>query len=113
MTPTKTPTGQTVYIAGLGHHDYEPAKEFGDLKVVISGQVDLTKLSELLEKIRDAMHDSQPGDYVLLSGAPLICLLCVLHLMDKHGAVNVLQWDGVLRDYVPHELTAPDPVVMP
>lgn len=102
--PRRSETGRHVYIAGLGHHDYESARDYGDLVVVISGNVDLDDTEDLQQRIATAMSAVEPDDYVLLSGAPIICILCANFVQARYGFVNVLQWNGVDRCYIAHKL---------
>lgn len=100
----RSSTGHRVYIAGLSHHNYDAAMEYGDLVVVVSGGVDLDNLAEIKQRIQLAMENAEATDYVLLSGAPIICILCVLHMISRFGHAHVLQWNGVLRCYIHHKL---------
>lgn len=101
---TRSPTGRRVYIAGLARHDYEPAKDYGDLVVVVSGQLDLSDVDAMRDIVTKALNRSEPDDYIILSGAPILGVLCVMEMLRRHGCVNVLQWNGVLRDYEALEL---------
>ena len=104
---TRSQTGKRVFITGLGAHNYEPAKEYGDLHIILSGAVDLSDFDAMYEKIKSALQNSDPKDYILMSGAPIISVLCVLLMLRKHNECHVLQWDGVLREYISHTLGKP------
>lgn len=101
---TRSSTGHRVFVAGLSHHNYEAAKAFGDLVIVVSGNVDLDDIEEIKKTIHTTMQHAEETDWVLLSGAPIICILCILFMLSRFDHVNVLQWNGVLRDYIPLQL---------
>lgn len=83
--------------------DFFPARKFGELELILpsSAQVVLS-VDPTLQKIRRALKDFADGDYLLLSGDPIIMGLAMMVASDMNqGRVKALKWDKREKDYYP------------
>ena len=78
--------------------DFRAAKEYGDLRSLFSGYIDLTndKLGRLVYHAVNRMED---GDYVLLSGNKLLNALVVHQVFSKFGKAKILNYDSRQAKY--------------
>ena len=94
-------TDRTVFISNLSKaHNYEPAKSYGALRAITSGNYPIFKTTRLREEIVTALVCSQPDDYLLLSGSSVIAGLAMATWLIMHGKVNLLLYDRTERAYV-------------
>ena len=79
-----------VYIVSNSGHDYDPAKEHGELIFMSEGMVNKFHLTEMVRHFVTYLKHSEPTDFVLPSG-PLIMniISCCLFVM-KHHKINLL-----------------------
>lgn len=98
------PPGHTVYIPNRVFHDYSDARRFGELVQLSQGSIDTMSLEDLESRFREKMKESMPHDWILLSGSPLLNVIAAHIQLEKHGAVKMLQWNAVMREYAPFEL---------
>lgn len=84
----------TVYISNMGpDHDYSKASTYGALCPITSGNYPVFKTGRLLEEITSVLVNSQPDDYLVLSGSNLVAALCTAVWLMKHNRVRFLVYD--------------------
>jgi hypothetical protein len=106
MEPKSSSRNATVYVANLSAHDYTAASEYGVLKPVTIGMIDLTNPDRLLTQIIEETQLSTDEDYLLFSGPPLVCALCLLVWLTKHNTCNMLIFDAKDRSrYIARTIT--------
>jgi hypothetical protein len=89
-----------VFILNRGAHDYSAAERYGDLVYVTDGLLSKLATGVMYRTLEDALSDSSPQDYILLSSLTTLCSLAVAMFAVLHGRVNLLIYhqDGyVLR----------------
>ena len=96
----RSKTGKKVFITNLGYHDYSPAKRFGDLVPCTRGHLDLRQTDRIEARVQDVLEKAENGDFLLLSGPPLIVGLCLGYWFRCHRTVNILYWDPLVGDYL-------------
>ena len=101
----KSPTGRTVFIANEGYHDYTEAGRWGDLVPVTRKRVDIEHTDRLQGRIHDVLQNAEKDDYLLISGSPVISVLCAGYLFRRFGHVNVIYWDPLMGGYHTRTLT--------
>jgi hypothetical protein len=92
-----------VYITQRGYHRYDKAARYGEFVDVTTGRVDVLHTDRLIANIQEVLSDMNEGDWLLLSGGPLISAICVGYALNRFGHVNILYWDSLLGDYIPRE----------
>ena len=50
---------------------------------------------------RNVLKAMRPGDYMILSGDPVLIGICVCVAAEMQGKVSLLRWDKQARDYFP------------
>ena len=91
-----------VFIPNKGPHDYTEAERFGDLVFCTVGSLDKFDTAEMYRELDDAMHDSQPDDYLIITSLTSLCSIASAILAAKHKRVNFLIHRGDM--YVPREI---------
>lgn len=92
-----------IYITNaLSSHDYEAAKDFGaHITAITKGSLGGMVPQEIYERVKTALWDSDPDDYILPSGSQVASVLAAAEFVKLHGHINILIWDPVLRSYTP------------
>ncbi len=94
MTPT-------VYITNKSStHDYSSALRYGAMRFVTTGNYPIFKTARLQEEIIEALINSSPEDYLLLSGSSAVAAMCVLVWFQMHSVAKILLWDRTQQVYV-------------
>ncbi len=79
-----------IFIPNKGPHDYKDAQRFGELVYITEGFLEYNSIGFMYRKLVQYLNDSQPDDYLLVSGLPLLNLLAGAILGRKHGKLNLL-----------------------
>ncbi len=90
-----------VFIVNKGDHNYDAAKEFGELVIVSEGSIDKYEPAKIAEEFDKILVNSEPGDYILLSGLALVNAIATGLMVDMHGKVNFLLYHQRKRIYIP------------
>lgn len=81
-----------VYITNKGGHDYSAAEKFGELVFCTKGSLPRFNTAQMFRELSQAMKDSSPDDYILITSlASLNSVACAL-FAHKHGRLNLLLW---------------------
>jgi hypothetical protein len=79
-----------VYVPNRSVHDFSPAESYGQLIYLTEGKLDPYATSKYHRIFSEAMKDSDPEDYILLTGLNAVNVVAA-HIMTKlHGRVNLL-----------------------
>lgn len=106
MTVVEPRSSATVFISNQAKdHNYEPARKYGALRAITSGNYPIFKTVRLRDEIVQALTHSRPDDYLLLSGSSVVAGLCTSIWMLTHGQVNLLLYDRKAGEYVTRQLT--------
>lgn len=82
--------------------DFGPAEKFGRLEFVLSPTASPFRTEEMVREIQEKLSSIEPEDYILLSGSPVFIGLVVAIAADYlDGDVNLLQWSGAKKEYIP------------
>lgn len=79
-----------VYIPNRGPHDYTDAERFGTLMYCTDGSLDKFDTAEMYRELCDAMHDSEPEDYIVLGSLISLCCVACAIFAAKHHRLNLL-----------------------
>lgn len=71
----------------------EPAKKFGEIKILLSPRDAEKDSFDILMKLRDRLIRVESEDYVLLIGDPLAIGLTMMVIFDRVNGINALRWD--------------------
>ena len=89
-----------VLIVTKGHHNYDQAKEFGDLMFISETPMNIFASSNLKFIIDEVIKNKYNiDDYLLLSGHLLPNSIAFHAILKKHGKVQTLAWIGNLNKY--------------
>ena len=83
-----------VYIVNAGAHDYSDAKDFGELIFCTTGSLDKFDTSQMFREVSEAMYDSEPEDYILLTSLTSLCSVASGIFAAKHNRLNLLLFKG-------------------
>lgn len=79
-----------VYVVNKGGHDYSPAERFGTLVYCTHGQLSKFDTGQMYREVNEAMKDSEPDDYILLTSLTTLCSVAAAIFAAKHKRVNFL-----------------------
>lgn len=79
-----------VYIINRSAHDFSDAKRFGELIFCTEGTVERFDTSQMFRELSEALSDSQPTDYLLLTSLPALCCVACAIFAAKHQCLNLL-----------------------
>ena len=83
----------TVWVTNFAGHIYEKAQQYGRLKKITVGYIRFDSLDRLKFQIANELTQSNADDYLLISGAAIICVISAVIWMTMHGKVKLLYWD--------------------
>lgn len=102
-------SNHTVFISNLGGgKDYSSVAKFGAMRPITSGNFPIFKTDRLMEEVITAILDSEPDDYLVLSGSGLVTALCLSVWLIIHKKARLLLFDkrqGDKGQYVPRTVT--------
>lgn len=82
--------------------DFEPAREFGKLEFLLKPSASPFDLKPVLKRLHQVLTNFTDGDFLLLTGNPVLLGLAVAIAADyNEGNVALLQWSGAKRTYIP------------
>lgn len=85
---------KTVFIIeNVSGKNFLPAKEFGDLRVILTGKEDV---DQALNKIRHSLVAMKCDDFILLVGSPVHIALTCHYVLSSFKEINMLVWN---RDF--------------
>lgn len=92
----------TVYVVQLTNHNVAPAMEYGDIEVITRQNFPRFGGSdEHTTMMRGKLARFNINeDYLLIVGDP-INIGYVMHILLKHGPIQVLKWDHLAAKYIP------------
>ena len=91
-----------IYVVNKSGHIYDAAEEYGTLVFVSEGTVDRYDANGIWRMWTDALADSRPDDYLLLTSLNILCSIGSAVFARKHGRLNVLLYKQ--GKYIPREL---------
>jgi len=84
-----------VYIINQGAgHNFDPAKEFGDLVFLSTGWIDRLGTGTMHRAFSEVLADSQPDDLIVLTSLAVMCSVACAIFAHKHGRLNLLLYKG-------------------
>ncbi len=99
-----------VYIPNKSSHNYEMAKQYGELVYVTEGNVNRYATNKLYRQVSEALADSSPDDYIVITGLPELQIILTSCFVRRHGKLNLLLFqsrEGKVH-YVVRELVLED-----
>lgn len=79
-----------VYIVNRGGHNYSDAERFGELVFCTEGTIDKLDTAQMYRQLNEALADSIPEDYILLTSLTSLCSIACAIFAHKHGSLNLL-----------------------
>ena len=79
-----------VYVPNKGAHNYEDAKQYGELVFLTSGVVERYRTNTIYRTLCEGMKDAQENDYLLVSSLSILNSIISAILSRKFGKVNFL-----------------------
>jgi hypothetical protein len=79
--------------------DYSAAEEFGEIKVIYSSINRDYDPESAIKHARRTLRDYEENDFLLMSGDPALCAICVCVVAEKFGVCKVLSWSRDTLNY--------------
>lgn len=78
----------------------EPAKQFGELNIMLPPEANRLELHSIVSTLKRLMKDYGPNDYIVALGDPMIIAVAAVLAQRAAGTLRLLKWDRINRDYV-------------
>lgn len=93
---------RTVWIVNADRRrDYSAAEHYGDVKEVFSSIGRDFNPNSAVEHARRVMSSIRRDDYLVMSGDPALCAICVTVANEYQGMCAILRWDKNKLNYSP------------
>jgi hypothetical protein len=79
-----------VYITNKGVHDFRLAAKYGELVYLSNGKFNLFSIGRIFRTFEPILEKSSEDDYLVISGATIMCVIAGIILSTLHGKVNLL-----------------------
>lgn len=92
-----------VFVPNKAGHDYSAAEERGELVFVTTGLQNRYDIRNMYRVWSEALKDSTPEDYIMLTGLNSLCSIGAAVFAKKHGRLNFLVYRNgkyILREVV-------------
>jgi hypothetical protein len=85
-----------IYVVNKGGHDLSAAMKHGEKLIFLSeGEQNRFALNSMYRKFKPILDESQPDDFLLMTGLTNMCAVASAIFGHKHGRVNwLLFYDG-------------------
>lgn len=84
------PRRPLVFVPNKSAHDFSSAGHYGELRFVTTGWIDRCGVNTICRMFAEAMADSEPGDYIVVSGLSILVSVAAATMAHMHGKVNFL-----------------------
>lgn len=83
----------------------DPAKEYGDVEVMLSPNANRLHTAPLIAALKDKMSEFTEDDYIVAVGDPsLIAAAACIAARKTGGLLKMLKWDRISRNYISVEI---------
>jgi len=79
-----------IYVPNKSIHDYSPAEVYGKLVFLSEGNFSCYRTSRAYRKFWPILKNSEPEDYLLVAGLPMLNIVAAYILTRLHGRLNLL-----------------------
>lgn len=93
-----------VYVPNNSGHDFSKAEDFGELVFITKGTIERFKINNMYRAVVDALEDSTPEDYIMVTGLTQINVVLTSVFSWKHSRLNLLIYDSKEERYILREL---------
>ena len=90
MSDSDSTKPRKVFIPNRSVHDFSAAEPHGRLIYLTEGKIDPYATSKYYRMFEDRLKDSDPEDYILLTGLNMINVIAVIIMTRMHNRVNLL-----------------------
>jgi hypothetical protein len=89
-----------VYVISKGYHNWEPAEFYGELIFLSTTPLGRTSVSNMVRMFEPVLEESEPDDFIVISGLSVMCSLACAIFAMKHSRLNLLLFDAATEKYV-------------
>lgn len=98
QVPSKYDPATRLWVPSI---NLEPAKEFGELVVMLPPNANRLHINPLVVALREQMKDYGPEDHIVAVGDPsLIAAAACLAAKKTGGLLRILKWDRLSSSYI-------------
>lgn len=96
---------RTVYVPYDDGKNLEPAKEFGEICILLSPKDIKQGYDHIVDLLDNRLNNISSEDYLVLIGDPIVIAITAhIALELTNGTVNMLKWDRIKYKYEPVEV---------
>lgn len=93
-----------VYVVNNSGHDFSPAREYGELIFLSEGMMNSYNLNKMYRIFAPILENSNPKDWILMSGLPQMNVIAASIFAYKHGRINLLLYSSSRHRYDKREI---------
>jgi hypothetical protein len=98
QVPSKYDPATRLWVPSI---NLDPAKQFGDLVVMLPPNANRLHINPLVVALREQMKDFGPEDHVVAVGDPsLIAVAACIAAKKTGGILRILKWDRQSSSYI-------------
>jgi len=79
-----------IYVINRASHDYGEAERFGHVEYLSEGPINRYATNKIYRQMEDKLNQSNPEDYILLTGLTVMSSIACAIFAHKHGRLNLL-----------------------
>jgi hypothetical protein len=89
-----------VYVVAKGYHDWSAAETHGELVFLSTEPFGRTSVSNMMRTFEPVLEESEPEDFIIISGLSVMCSLACSLFVLKHRRLNLLLFDAATEKYI-------------
>ena len=88
-----------VFVVNKSCHDFSKAESYGKIIFLTTGSVNRYATSAMFREFEKELKNSNPDDYILVSGMTIMSTIAGAMFARKHKRLNLLVWKSRDKDY--------------
>lgn len=98
----------TVWVVNFSGHKIRKAEEYGEIKILTRGKVNVFQGDRVLYELADKLKEVKSDDYILISGTPILNVFVMTIVLLIVKKINYLLYDAKDSSYVVRTMVISD-----
>lgn len=90
-----------VWVVNKNKWDYSPAEEFGEVRAIFEGRVQIRNPDSVTESVVATLKEATKEDFVVMSGHTFLNMVVGHYFLKRFKQIKVLIWEDSKRKYAP------------
>ena len=97
-----------IYVVAKGLHSWDLAAEYGELIFLSTAPIGRTGISNMTRLFAPVLANSQPDDYILITGLSVMCSIACTLFALRHKRLNLMMFDAASEKYIKRSIILDD-----